>query len=330
MSESRSIQGAHFIDDESPFVASEPTALIIGNFDGLHLGHQAVLAHALGEARAGSLVPAVLTFDPHPAGVLGRGVPPCLTALDRKVELLLRAGIAHVFVRRFDLSLAGTSPERFARELLAETLRARVVIVGANFRFGERRAGDFATLARLGAELGFRAQAATIAQDLEGPYSSTRVRTALREGRVEEAAALLGRPHAFSGEVVHGAARGRLLGFPTANLARIQEFLPANGVYAVVVDRLDGGARALAPGIMNIGLRPTVTSVEPVRHVEVNLLDFEGDLYGATLRVHLAHRVRDEQKFANLSELRAQIARDADSARRLLEATSPPEAGPFG
>jgi riboflavin kinase/FMN adenylyltransferase len=300
-------------------IAAPEASIVIGNFDGVHRGHQAVLADALEVARARSLAPAVLTFDPHPSAIVGAGAPPMLTTMARRAELAASFGVTRVYARTFDAAFATWGPERFARELLSETLRARCVSVGENFRFASKRAGDLATLRALGAELGFEVHVHELACDAAGAFSSTRVRACVAAGDVAGAAEMLGRPHAISGVVAHGAKRGRTIGFPTANVEGIPEMLPPNGVYAVRVDRLDasGDTHALAPGVTNIGVRPTVGG-EPRRSVEVYLLDWNGDLYDATLRVHLVARLRDEKRFAGLDELKAQIARDAADARKIL------------
>ncbi|HEX3774419.1 MAG TPA: riboflavin biosynthesis protein RibF, partial [Polyangiaceae bacterium] len=234
----------------------------IGNFDGVHRGHAAVIGAALAEGRERALTPLVLTFDPHPAEVLGRGARPPLTVLERKLELIERIGPEiRVVVEPFTLELSKLSPAEFAREFIVDLLAAKVVIVGENFRFGHRRAGDLETLIALGAELGFEARASSLSGDGEGPYSSTRARAALAAGDLGLLEHLLGRPHSLSGEVVHGAERGRTIGVPTANLDGVREALPPYGVYAVLVDRIENGAvTKLATGVANVGLRPTVSA----------------------------------------------------------------------
>jgi riboflavin kinase/FMN adenylyltransferase len=307
------------------------SAVAIGNFDGVHRGHQAVLGEAIEHAKAAGLPMRVLTFDPHPAVVLGRHAPDTLTALPRKAELLVRLGVDTVVVKTFDRAFAALSPEAFVSGLLAGTLGARLVVVGRNFRFGHHRAGDYATLEALGKTHGFEVSTFELRGDERGPFSSTRVREAIRRGDVAEAAHVLGRPHAFSGVVATGERRGRTIGFPTANVEETVEIVPAHGVYAVVVDRIeDGGARALGRGVMNVGVRPTVSASAPRRTQEVHLFDFDGDLYGATLRVHVVERLREEKKFASLDELRAQIAADAAKARAVTASIEPKFGGAFG
>jgi riboflavin kinase / FMN adenylyltransferase len=308
-----------------PAPGAAPAVLVIGNFDGVHRGHRAVLALARDEADRRGLRVAVLTFDPHPAAVLGRGVPPQLTTLQRKSQLILRCGVDAVYAHTFELAFAAWSPERFARVLVRERLRAEVVVVGDNFRFGAKRAGDLAMLRALGASIGFDAHAHDMAADGKGTFSSTRTRAALAAADVDEAALVLGRPHAFSGVVGRGDQRGRTIGFATANVEEVEEIVPPNGVYAVVVDEIDDAApegRALAKGVMNVGVRPTVGG-EGRRTQEVHLFDFAGDLYGRTLRVHLIARLREERRFAGLDALKAQIASDAAEARVRLASVEP-------
>ena len=312
---------ALFRFDGSTLLDGDPApacVLVVGNFDGVHRGHRAVIDAATAEARLRGLVPAVLTFDPHPNGVVGAAAPPLLTTIERRAGLLSDIGVERVYVRRFDGELAQCSAERFVREFVLSTLNAKVVFVGENFRFGAGRAGDFALLDREAAAAGSEARTHVLAHDARGPFSSTRVRGSIGEGDVAAAAHVLGRPHAISGTVVHGAARGRTIGFPTANLAEIAELLPADGVYAVRVDVVEpSGARRLGDGVMNIGVRPTVGG-ERARSVEVYVLDFMGDLYDQVLRVHVVARLRGEQRFAGLDELKAQIARDVGAAREAL------------
>jgi riboflavin kinase/FMN adenylyltransferase len=269
-----------------------------------------------------------VTFDPPPAVVLGRKTPASLTPLARKIELI-EAAVPSMKARvlTFDKALSELTPEQFAERVLVGELSAKEVLVGQNFRFGQGRAGDLETLTRLGEKLGFAAQALAVIGDEKGPWSSTRVRQAIAAGDWADVAAVLDRPHALTGVVVRGDQRGRLIGFPTANLGGIEEVLPPFGVYAVLVDRLDlaDRPRAFARAVANIGIRPTVGAGPSV---EAHLLDWpdgtsaagakldeSSDIYGATLRLHLVSHLRVEQKFPSLDALKAQIARDADRAR---------------
>jgi riboflavin kinase/FMN adenylyltransferase len=289
------------------------SAVIIGNLDGVHRGHQAVLHQARTIADARGLKTLVLTFDPHPAQVLRGVTPPRLATLERRVELLRRHGADEVVVEPFTSDLAALTPERFVKELLVDRLGAGAVVVGENFRFGARRAGDLALLRELGKSLAFDVAAAEVAGDERGPFSSTRVRDAIASGDLNEATRLLGRRHSISGVVEGGDRRGRTIGFPTANLGGVVEVLPPHGVYAVFA-----GDR---PGVMNLGVRPTVDGKQ--LRIEVHLFDFAGDLYGQSMRVHLVDRIRDEKKFGGLDELKAQIAADAAAAKSLLAAGPP-------
>jgi riboflavin kinase/FMN adenylyltransferase len=230
-------------------------------------------------------------------------------------------------VEPFTPELAAMTPETFVEELLLASLGARVVVVGQNFRFGHARAGDLKLLERLGKQHGFDARAESLAGDETGPFSSSRVRASVQRGDLRDAERLLGRPHALSGTVARGDGRGKKLGIPTANLIEVREALPPDGVYATLVDRVssDGTSRVLGSGVTNIGTRPTVGAGFSV---ETHLFDFDEDLYGDKLRVHLVERIRDERRFASLDELVAQIRRDIDTARSATSACKPdPAAG---
>jgi riboflavin kinase/FMN adenylyltransferase len=294
--------------------ACTPAARVVavGNFDGVHAGHRALLAVLTEQADARGARATVTTFDPAPTAVLApeRHQPRIMPLADR-VALLGQAGVEEVVVESFDRPLGAHPARWFAREFLARRLGAVAVVVGYDFRFGHGREGTAALLREWlpGVEV---IEVAPL-EDAEGPLSSSRVRKLVAAGRVEAAAALLGRPHRLVGTVVQGDQRGRTIGFPTANLLLRTELLPANGVYAVRV-RVDGTAPR--PGVMNLGTRPTVdgTRLSP----EVHLLDFQGDLYGRELAVELVARLRDEVRFASLDALVTQIRLDAAQARTLL------------
>lgn len=301
------------MDTRDPFIRTEfasrrARVLCIGNFDGVHRGHERLLRDALDLAKTAGMPLGVLTFDPHPALALGRTPPPTLTTLPHKAELLVGLGVDEVLVQKFDDAFAALAPEQFVH-LLVDKLGAHTVMVGENFRFGRARAGDLALMRKLGDELSFAVKKFEMIGDASGPYSSTRVRTALAAGDIATANDVLGRAHSFEGTIALGAQRGRTLGFPTANLDDVAEMVPARGVYAVRV-----GERG---GVMNVGVRPTVgDSDRPSR--EVHIFDFEGDIYGKKLRVEVIARIRDEKKFGSLDELRAQIASDAERASEVL------------
>ena len=310
-----------------------PTLCAIGNFDGVHRGHVEVLTRAAREAETRRAQPIALTFDPPPAVVLGRTPPVLLTTLERKIELIAAAVPAiRVVVKTFDHALAAYTAEQFAANVLVGELGVVCVVVGRNFRFGRGREGDLGTLVELGKKLGFTAHSTDIVGDAKGPWSSTRVRRAIAAGDLADAEAVLGRPHALSGTVVRGDQRGRTIGFPTANLGGVEELLPPYGVYAVLVERLDrpGAARALAHGVANVGVRPTVGGGPSV---EAHLLDFappreaDRDLYGARLRIYLIAYLRGERKFDGLEALRTQIAEDAAAAKAQLASRKPVPGG---
>jgi riboflavin kinase/FMN adenylyltransferase len=309
--------------------ASAPRTLCaIGNFDGVHRGHAELLRRTSRDARTEGLSPIVLTFDPPPTAVLGPRAPGLLTPLARKVELIARVAPAvRVVVRPFTRDLGAMSPADFAGGLLVGELGVAHVVVGQNFRFGKGRAGDLSTLVDLGAQFGFVAMAAEMVGDDRGPLSSTRARAAIERGDLGEVERVLGRPHAVSGVVVRGDGRGRSLGFSTANLGGVREMLPPAGVYAVLVDRVDGGAaRAVGPGVASIGVRPTF-SAGPA--IEAHLFDFDGDLYGAELRIALVARLRPERAFPDAAALVAQMHVDARMAREILAASAPDRSGAF-
>jgi riboflavin kinase / FMN adenylyltransferase len=306
---------------------SGSSVVVIGNFDGVHRGHQAVLADAAIRARHGENELVVLTFDPHPSAVVGRGEPLKLTTMQRRIDLLGRHGADRVVVKKFDHAFAAQSPLEFATKLLAEELRAKEVVVGQNFRFGSKRAGDFQTLSEIGNSLGFTARAHAVAEDDRGAFSSTRARAAVSKGDLDEVLAVLGRWHSISGVVKKGDQIGRTLGFPTANLHDIPELSPPDGIYAVLVDQIDdaiedGRARALAHGVMSIGVRPTIAGAVG-KTTEVFLFDLDRDLYGAHLRVHLVQYLRPEMKFDGLDALKAQMKKDEAEARARLAKITP-------
>ena len=314
-------------DDSQPENAAPRTALVIGNLDGVHRGHQAIVAQAVQLAQSRSLVPALLTFDPHPAAVVGGEPPLQLTTLDRKAELVGRLGVTHVFARAFTKAFSAWTAERFVRDLVVARLHASAVFVGENFRFGAGRSGDAPRLRALGGAGGFETSVCALLHDTKGALSSSRVREAIAAGDIEDAAATLGRWHSVAGRVVAGDRRGRTLGFPTANLDDVVEAPPKDGVYAVAVDTVDAGVpRSLATGVMNLGVRPTVTD-RGRRTLEVHLFDLDRDLYGVRLRVHFVARLRDEKKLGGLDALKAQIALDTAQARAALANV---RVGPWG
>ncbi len=296
--------------------APSSTVLTIGNFDGVHLGHRALLARLCAAAEAEGLPPTVLTFEPHPREFFAPATAPTrLSTLREKLELIADDGIAQAWVCHFNAAFAALTAEAFIERVLVDTLRIRHLIIGDDFRFGARRAGDFALLQSAGASFGFRVEAMqSITLDGER-VSSSAVREALAGGRIEHAACLLGRPYSIDGRVVHGAKLGRQLGFATANIRIKHDRPPLLGVFAVEVRGIDG--RTL-PGVANLGFRPSANAtVRPL--LEVHLLDFSGDIYGAHLNVRFLHKLRDEMKFPGVDALRAQIAADVDTARNYFK-----------
>ena len=295
-----------------------PSVVTPGNHDGVHLGHRALVAAARDLGSERGLRTVAMFFDPHPAAVVApQRVPGLLTTSARRTDLLLGAGAEVVLAQPFDRGFASLSPRRFAEDVLVKRAGARAVVVGPDFRFGLQRTGDVALLTELGHELGFDvAQVDPVLHDGER-VSSTRVRSLLERGDVAGAAPLLGRAHDVDGVVVEGDRRGRTIGFPTANLACEPIVLPADGVYAVVVRRLDRPDAPRLGGVANLGERPTFAAG---RAAEVHLLDFEGDLYGVRLRMAFVTRIRPERRFEHVEALKDQIGADVAAARRALVA----------
>ncbi len=293
--------------------AARGASLALGNFDGVHLGH-AHLLRALHGARPD--VPlGVLTFEPHPRELFRPDDPPFRLSLSaERRDALAALGVAHVVEIPFDRAFSTFTAERFVREVLHEALGARHLACGADFAYGHRRGGDVASLAVQAEGLGIGLTVVPALSDAGGPFSSTRIRRALLDGYPERATEELGRPWALRGIVAHGDKRGRLLGYPTANIPLGRHLEPARGVYAVTVRLPDGST---CPGVANIGRRPTVNDTLESR-VEAHLFDFDGDLYGAELSVALHTLLRSERKFDGLDALKAQIAADAAWARDYL------------
>jgi len=286
----------------------------IGNFDGVHRGHQALVAATVARAREAGGTAVVLTFEPHPAAVLTPDrSPAALNTLDQKEELLALLGVDRLALLAFDVEVAELSPELFAREVLQGALDARHVVVGESFRFGHRRQGDAGRLVALGKELGFSVQALPPVLEQGHPVSSSRVRDALVRGEVRAARALLGRPYFVDALVVRGDGRGRTIGVPTANLAPENEVLPAPGVYAGRC-RLPGGE--VRGAVINLGHRPTFGGGRLA--LEAHLIGFAGDVYGDLVRLSFHERLRDERRFPGKEALVAQVDEDVARARALL------------
>jgi len=287
-------------------------ALTIGNFDGVHRGHRALIDRVTAKARELGLTSCVLTFEPHPREFFAREAAPArLTRLRDKLELMEAAGVKRVHIARFDARFAALSAARFIDDVLVRGLGMRWLLVGRDFRFGERRRGDFATLEDAALRHGFRLE--EMPDELfEGErVSSSAVRAALKAGDLKAAERLLGHPYTISGRVAHGAKLGRGLGFPTANIV-LRRTAPISGIFAVEVE-------GLGRGVASVGRRPTVNPV-PIPLLEVHLFDWERDLYGDHIKVRFLKKLRDEKKYDGLPALQAAIAEDARQAREFFAA----------
>ena len=298
-----------------PERATTSTVLTIGNFDGVHLGHRALLAELIAKARALALPATVLTFALHPRELFAPDQAPArLASLRDKLELLAACGVDRVHVCRFNRTLAALTAAQFIENILVRGLSVRYLIVGDDFRFGKGRSGDFALLQKMGQEHRF-VVAAMHTVDFGGVrVSSSAVRDALADGNLEYAEQLLGRAYVIAGRVMHGEKIGRTLGFPTANIQVRRKRLPLSGVFAVTVS---GIAAAPLPGAATLGVRPTLAEgLKPV--LEVHLPDFDRDIYGCHVDVNFLHKLRDEAKYDSLDALKAQIARDVAAVREFF------------
>ena len=303
------------LDAAAPMPESLRGAIIaLGNFDGFHLGHQAVAGEAIAWARAEGRPAIIATFDPHPVRYFAPDAPPFrLTTLDQRSELFEAAGADAMLVFAFGKELASTSAEDFVRELLVGRLGAAGVVTGEDFTFGKGRGGNVALLAEFGAALGLRARAVGPVSEDGAVVSSSRIRDALRSGDCGEATHLLTRPFAIRGLVEHGAKLGRSIGYPTANLRLGNYLRPAYGIYAVTGLLPDG---KVVHGAANLGIRPSFDP--PIELLEPYFFDFSGDLYGQEIEVALHHYLRPEAKFDSLEALTAQMEQDCLTARKLL------------
>ncbi len=295
-----------------PVAADVPVALTIGNFDGVHLGHQAMLARLTDAARNLGVAPCVMTFEPHPREFFAPDKAPTrLTSLREKLELLNAAGVERVQICRFNFDFAKTTPDDFISRILQRGLAARWILVGDDFRFGARRGGDFVMLRQAASRCGFEVHAITSVMVDGVRVSSTAVRDALAAGKMAVAERLLGRPYSISGRVVSGERLGRTLGCPTANVQMKHNRPPVSGIFAVLVHGVEGHA---LPGVASLGVRPTVAhNARP--GLEVHILDFERDIYGSHLKVEFLHKFRDEEKYADVETLKRQIAIDVENTR---------------
>ncbi|PKO24351.1 MAG: bifunctional riboflavin kinase/FAD synthetase [Betaproteobacteria bacterium HGW-Betaproteobacteria-8] len=289
-----------------------PLALAIGNFDGMHLGHQAMMAKLIGTAQSQGLKAAVMTFEPHPREFFTPGnAPTRLSSLREKLELFAEAGVEYAYVCHFNRRFAEVSAEDFMRRILRQAMNVKAVLVGEDFRFGAGRRGAQADFVSAGFQI---ISLPDVMLD-QRRVSSTAVREALAQGDLVRAEKLLGRPYTISGKVVHGDKVGRTWGYPTANIHMLHDRPPLFGVYAV---KLEGLAESPLPGVASLGVRPTVKQGgKPT--LEVHLFDFQQDIYGKHVRVHFLHKIRDEMKFADIETLKTWIASDAQKAREYFK-----------
>ena len=289
---------------------ARPSAVALGTFDGVHLGHRAILGTALGRARAVGLDAVACTFDRHPMEILNpERAPLPITTVEERLALIGETGVDVVIVLAFTRELAAIEPEAFVKDVLLGRLRAREIVVGDSHRFGRAARGDARMLVDLSGRFGFQAHVVPPMAVDGAVVSSSEIRAALQRGDVSGAARSLGRPYGITGQVTSGAGRGRTLGFPTANIDPDRPVLVARGVYRGLVT-VDGGGHA---AVVNVGVRPTFG--ETTLAVEAHLLDFAGDLYGRRVRLDFMARLRDEMRFPSIEDLKAQVARDIAAAR---------------
>jgi riboflavin kinase / FMN adenylyltransferase len=291
----------------TPDLAASSRVLAIGNFDGVHLGHRALLERLVATARQHGLPPAVMTFEPHPRELFApEQAPARLTSLREKLALLEGCGVEEVYLLHFSRRLAGLTATDFIDDVLVRGLAVRHLIIGDDFRFGKGRVGDFAMLQTVGQQQGFGVEAMHTIEIGGERVSSSAVRDALGAGELEHAGRLLGRPYSIAGRVVHGDKIGRKLGYPTANIQLKRKRVALTGVFAATVSGID---KRHLPGAASLGVRPTLgLGLRPV--LEVHLFDFDQEIYGQHVTVHFLHKLRDEAKFDSFETLTAQIARD--------------------
>ncbi len=307
-----------FRDLDGGPLCPDGSVVCIGAFDGLHIGHRALVGHAVARARALGVPAVALSFEPLPREFFAAAAPPPRLQLPRmKLSALSALGVDLVGLLRFNASLASLSPEDFAQRLLVARLGAREVWVGPDFRFGRARAGNLDLLRKMGGQLGFSAHTIAPVEVDGAPVSSTRIRTALQSGDFATATRLLGKPYSIAGRVVHGKQLGRTLGYPTANLRFANKTPALRGIYATWVHGVGATPR---PSVSSFGTRPTVDGKEPL--LEAHLFDFDGDLYGKLIEIEFVARLRDEEKFPDLPTLVVQMDRDAAQARHILMKTT--------
>ncbi len=292
-----------------------PLFLAIGVFDGVHRGHQAVISTSADHAQAVNGTPVVVTFDPHPEKVLRpQAAPHLLSATQHKIALIRALGVGHLLIINFDKQFAATEPEDFVGQLVTHSKPLQEICVGHEWSFGKNRRGNLDLLKKLGAKMNFHVIGVTPIKSNDEVVSSTAIRRAVERGDFARAAAMLGREYTILGTVVRGDDLGKKIGFPTANLSAHSEQFPPNGVYAAEAC-INGEVRR---GVLNLGVRPTITSGKSERVLEVHLFDFNREIYGKDVEVRFVKFLRPEMKFKNVDELTAQIRRDVDQARELF------------
>ncbi|MDA3896554.1 MAG: bifunctional riboflavin kinase/FAD synthetase [Desulfobacteraceae bacterium] len=299
---------------KQPFINPVVT---IGNFDGVHKGHQAIFHQVIEKAESINGTSVAITFEPHPIKVLKKkDPPPLITLYEQKVELIAKTGMDVLICIPFNKEFAAISADRFLEEILVKKIGTKAIVIGKDYSFGKNRKGNITFLNENAARLGYKVIVTgwiPVANNVDGRISSTRIREVVMEGNVHDAVSLLGRHYQIRGKVQSGRNRGgRLLGFPTANINIVDELCPKTGVYAVTVNCRDGHFK----GVANIGYSPTFD--DHVFTIEVHLLDFDNDIYGQDIRVDFIKRIRDEKKFSNIDELSQQIQKDIDSGRKIL------------
>lgn len=309
----------------SPELPTGGCVATIGNFDGVHLGHRKVIERLASEGQRLGLPVCVVLFEPQPREFFApHQAPPRLMRLRDKIDRLSELPVDHVLILRFNRALSEMTPEAFIEKILIQSLKVRFLVIGDDFRFGKKRAGDYPLLVKTGQERGFEvADTRTVLVGGER-ISSTLIREALLQGDLDRARALLGKPYEVCGRIIHGQKRGRTLGFPTANLLMQRKNTPVKGVFAVT---MRGLGPTPIPGVANVGSRPTVTG-DPTMLLETHLLDYSGDLYGRRVEVEFHARLRDERRFDGTAELKAQIEMDIQAARDLFNGPSAPRATP--
>ena len=302
-------------DVAGPCLAPRDSVVAVGAFDGLHRGHQALLAQVRTRAQALGCAPVVVSFEPLPRAYFSPQPIPRLSSVREKLQGFAAAGMAHVLLLRFNAALTAMSADAFVHRVLHERVGAREIWVGGDFRFGHKRAGDVSMLKSVGAELGFTTCTMSTVLADGARISASRVRALLAAGEFAGVIPLLGRPFTIEGRVAHGRQLGRELGYPTANIRLAERVSPVHGIFAVRVGLDENGC--LWPGVASLGVRPTINQLgEPL--LEVHLFDFSGDLYGRRMRVQFVAKLRDECKFDGVEPLKAQMALDANMARELL------------